>query len=255
MTRAATNPVAAAPLSVSLELGPYKALIGTTPDLRAYALALRADVFLQGRDDTDRFDDTCLHGCVLSGTGAVQVAFRARLLHDPRAMSDSYTGQNYDLSPLRAVQGPFLELGRFCQADGRTDTTALRLAWAAIGVLVDQEDVRMMIGCSSFPKADPATHHAPLAVLRARHLGPSALRPGRRSKHAIDLPKGPAPHATLPPLLRSYLGMGGWVGDHAVLDRDLDRLHVFTGLSIEAIPEPRKARLRAVAQAAETAGS
>lgn len=255
MTRAATHPVAAVPPSVSLQLGPYRAMIGAAPDLHANALTLRAEVFRQGRDDADRFDDACLHGCVFAGSGAVQVAFRARLLHDPAALSDSYTGQNYDLSPLRAIQGPFLELGRFCQAKGHTDTTALRLAWGALGLLVDQEGVRMMIGCSSFRHADQATHHASLAILRARHLGPAALRPGRRATDAIDLPDGPAPAVILPPLLRSYLGMGGWVGDHAVLDRDLDRLHVFTGLSIDAIPEPRKARLRALAQVAQTRGT
>jgi L-ornithine Nalpha-acyltransferase len=53
---------------------------------------------------------------------------------------------------------------------------------------------------------------------------------------------------TMPPLLRSYLAMGGWVSDHAVVDRDLNTLHVFTGLEIRAIPEARARRLlRAVA--------
>jgi putative hemolysin len=51
---------------------------------------------------------------------------------------------------------------------------------------------------------------------------------------------------TMPPLLRSYLMMGGWVSDHAVVDRDLNTLHVFTGLEIRAIPEDRARLLRAV---------
>jgi len=38
--------------------------------------------------------------------------------------------------------------------------------------------------------------------------------------------------------------MGGWVSDHAVVDRQLKTLHVFTGLSIDAIPEARKRLLR-----------
>lgn len=48
--------------------------------------------------------------------------------------------------------------------------------------------------------------------------------------------------AELPPLLRTYLMMGGWVSDHAVVDRHLNTLHVFTGLEIRAIP-PARARL------------
>ena len=53
--------------------------------------------------------------------------------------------------------------------------------------------------------------------------------------------------AGMPPLLRTYLLMGGWVSDHAVVDRDLGTLHVFTGLEIGAIPPARKRLLRGVA--------
>ncbi len=51
----------------------------------------------------------------------------------------------------------------------------------------------------------------------------------------------------MPPLLRSYQLMGGWVSDHAVVDTDLDTLHVFTGLEVRAIPESRARALRLVA--------
>ena len=51
----------------------------------------------------------------------------------------------------------------------------------------------------------------------------------------------------MPPLLRSYLVMGGWVSDHAVVDNDLNTLHVFTGLEISAIPPGRARLLRAAA--------
>jgi putative hemolysin len=50
----------------------------------------------------------------------------------------------------------------------------------------------------------------------------------------------------MPPLLRSYLRMGGWVSDHAVVDRDLNTLHVFTGLEIGAIPSARARTLRTI---------
>ena len=49
----------------------------------------------------------------------------------------------------------------------------------------------------------------------------------------------------MPPLLRSYLAMGGWVSDHAVVDPVLKTMHVFTGVEIRAIPDSRKRLLRA----------
>jgi putative hemolysin len=59
----------------------------------------------------------------------------------------------------------------------------------------------------------------------------------------------------MPPLLKTYLMMGGWVSDHAVIDRQMNTLHVFTGVEIVAIPETRKRLLRAVAGAAPNSPS
>lgn len=248
---AAAQSVAAPEYPVALQLGPYTAKIGTTPDIRQKALALRAQAFRKGSDDQDRFDDDCLHGVVAVDKGSIRVAFRARVIQDTADLAEAYTGQFYDLSPLQAFPGPFLELGRVCQPTGPTDIMALRLAWAALGVLVDTYNVRMMIGCSSLPGACPDAHSGALAALRADHLGPDTLRPRRLSLTAVTLPETGSGPVNLPHLLRSYLNMGGWVSDHAVTDPQLDTLHVFTGLVIDTIPEPRKARLRALAQVAQ----
>ena len=51
----------------------------------------------------------------------------------------------------------------------------------------------------------------------------------------------------MPPLLRSYLAMGGWVSDHAVVDPVLRTMHVFTGVEIGTIPPARQRLLRATA--------
>ena len=231
-------------------MGSYSACISTAPDIRAKALALRSQAFRKGGADEDAFDTFSLHGVVIRAPDKPVVAFRARVLLGAADLARCYTGQVYDLGPLVSAPGPCLELGRFCQSDGPPDVMALRLAWAALSVLVDSTGTRMMIGCSSLPGADPEPHRATLSLLRARHLGPVALRPGKLSPLAVDLPDDQDTDAPLPPLLRSYLGMGGWVSDHAVRDPNLDTLHLFTGLEIAAIPEPRKARLRALAQVA-----
>lgn len=248
---AAAYPVAAETAPVSLCLNGHRAVISDAPEERQAALAMRAKAFRHGLDDEDAFDDGFLHGVVWSGKDTPRVAFRVRLIHDAADLGGSYTGQFYDLAPLRAHPGAYLELGRFCQAEGPTDVMALRLAWAALGVLVDRNGVGMMMGCSSFPGADPEPHLPALAALHAHHLGPDRLRPKRLSSLSVDLPRTGAVTNSLPNLLRSYLGMGGWVSDHAVRDLQLDTLHVFTGLAIDAMPEARKARLRAVARSAQ----
>ena len=50
----------------------------------------------------------------------------------------------------------------------------------------------------------------------------------------------------MPPLLKAYLMMGGWVSDHAVIDYHMNTLHVFTAVEIGLIPPLRKRRLRAL---------
>ena len=53
-------------------------------------------------------------------------------------------------------------------------------------------------------------------------------------------------NADMPPLLSTYLLMGGWVSDHAVIDRDLNTMHFFTAIDIKAIPQELKRLLRAL---------
>ena len=53
-------------------------------------------------------------------------------------------------------------------------------------------------------------------------------------------------NADMPPLLSTYLLMGGWVSNHAVIDRDLNTMHFFMAIDIKAIPQELKRLLRAL---------
>jgi putative hemolysin len=112
----------------------------------------------------------------------------------------------------------------------------------------------MLFGCSSFHGTEAREYYDAFALLRDRHIAPkrwlprvkapSVFRFASRLRRKPDLKRA---QAKMPPLLRTYLLMGGWVSDHAVIDRDLGTLHVFTGLEISAVPPSRARLLRAVA--------
>jgi len=86
------------------------------------------------------------------------------------------------------------------------------------------------------------------ALAVARHAPPLAVASPIPAPGAPPPATPPAlPALAMPPLLRSYLILGGWVSDHAVIDRDLATLHVFTALEIAAIPPGRARLLRALA--------
>lgn len=217
------------------------------------ALALRHEAFFRARglvagpgEDRDAFDDRCLHVLVESD-GRLSACFRLLLMPDGRAAAASYSAQFYDLAPLAQLGGPVAELGRFCLRPGAPDPDLPRLAWAALARLVDAHEVGFLFGCASLPGADPARHGAALAALGRGHVGPDGLRPRPLAADRVSLPSaGKGDLAALPQLLRSYLALGGWVSDHAVIDRRLDTLHVFAGLEVAAVPEARARTLRRI---------
>ena len=237
-------------MTASFHKGHLGVRLARTPDDLAACQALRHDCFFgaPGRD-ADAFDPLCRH-VMVGGEGGLVGTCRVMLLPGGAALQASYTASAYDLSPLARYARPVMEVGRFCAAPGTT-TDVLRLAWGALTGLVDAHGVGLLIGCSSFPGADPQRHAAALALLGAHHRGPADLLPLRRAAQTVPL-SGPLPDRRaalggLPPLLRSYLGLGGWVGDHAVVDPVMDTVHVFTALAVDAVPPARARALRALA--------
>ncbi|MDU8912657.1 GNAT family N-acetyltransferase [Aestuariicoccus sp. MJ-SS9] len=225
-------------------------LAQSASDLEA-ARALRRLAFRLAREDGDDHDARCRHVLVEErATGAAVCTCRARVIA-PRDAHTSYSAQFYDLTRLRRYPAPLLELGRFALHPGWRDPQIPRMAWAAVTAMVDAAGVGFLFGCSSFPGTDPAPHRAALATLADGFLAPARWAPGVKAAETVALEPdgqgGAPPAAGLPPLLRSYLAMGGRVSDHAVIDRQMNTLHVFTGIEVARIPPARAQALRRLA--------
>lgn len=224
----------------------------------ARALALRGQVFRgPGLSDADAFDPRCRHLLIEETSGGALVAtFRICVLGSGAKACSSYAAQYYDLTPLSRFSAPMVELGRFCLHPDWRDPDILRLAWGAITACVDREGAGMLFGCVSFQGTEAAAYRDAFALLRDRHLAPGGWRPRIKAPRVILFSDGPAgqpcadlraAQTQLPPLLRSYLAMGGQVSDHAVVDADLGTLHVFTALEVSRVPSARARSLRVIA--------
>jgi len=145
----------------------------------------------------------------------------------------------------------FAELGRFCVTSDAADSDVLRIAWGMLARLVDLYGAAILFGCSSFSGIDPSRYAAAFDLLGAKHASPRISTLADETIGFQTSQKNPPDRAValgqIPPLLRTYLSMGGWVSDHAVVDREMNTLHVFTGLEIAAIPPARAKALRAIA--------
>ena len=235
--------------------GKYRARLSQDAgDIRA-AQALRYKAFRDpagvGRD-RDRFDEICRHVLIEdAATGALLACYRLLPLASGREIAASYAAQFYDLRRLSGYPGRMVEMGRFCTLPGLHEPEILRFAWAMMTRFVDGNGIEMMFGCSSFPGVAPGPHLPGFAMLKKRFLAPEKWRPGEKAperfRFAREVDVAPSLRA-VPPLLRSYLAMGGWVSDHAVIDRELETLHVFTGLEVRAVPRARARVLRAAAR-------
>ncbi len=234
--------------------GKYRARYATTAEDVRRAQALRFRRFRDPRADGfdgDAFDARAVHVLVEDDGGRLVCCFRLIGFANGSEIAASYSAQFYGLGGLARFPGPMLEMGRFCVESETADPAILRVAWGALGDFVTVNGIELVFGCSSFAGTQADAYADAFALLGRRHLAPRRWLPRVKAPSVFRFagalrmrtPDLKAAMRAMPPLLRTYLAMGGWVSDHAVVDRDLGTLHVFTGLEIKAVPA---ARLRAL---------
>ncbi|HEX3952668.1 MAG TPA: GNAT family N-acyltransferase [Stellaceae bacterium] len=192
----------------------------------------------QERRDFDRYDKICDHLLVLDhsrGTGAAAVVGTYRLIRRAAAdrLGSFYSAAEYDIGRLLAYPGEILELGRSCVDAGYRARPVMQLLWSGIAAYVVHYDIALMFGCASLPGTDPEALATPLSYLYYHYLAPPALRPRAVPERFIDMRRlDPAALdpvrtlATLPPLIKGYLRLGGFVGDGAVIDEQFNSVDV-----------------------------
>ena len=209
------------------------------------------EMLAAGRD-ADRFDALCDHLLVLDtqrGDGPEAIIGTYRLLRRSVAEAHGgfYSADEFDLSALAAAPGESLELGRACvDARYRTRATMQRL-WSGIARYVFAHDVRVMFGCASLPGTDTGAVAGLLSYLHRRHLAPPELRPralpGRYVPMAQPGAAGAMPAddaaalAGLPPLIKGYLRLGGFVGDGAVVDAQFGTIDVSIVVAVDRVTD------------------
>ena len=203
------------------------------------------------RRDSDEFDPDCRHMMIEeTRTGTLVCCFRLLALSDGSEIARSYSAKYYELSNLASYPGRMVEMGRFCIHPAHRDPAIMRAAWSEMSRIVEREGVDLLFGCSSFHGVDAEAYMDAFALLKEKHLAPKRWLPRVKApnvfrfarKLGLRRPDMKLALRHMPPLLRSYLVMGGWVSDHAVIDNELNTLHVFTGIEVKRVP-PTRARL------------
>lgn len=158
-----------------------------------------------------------------------------RLLPDAKARATrGFYGENeFDLSPILALERRSVELGRSCVAPEHRGGAAMHILWNALAEYVLSRDIEVMFGVASFHGTDPAKIAPALTYLHQKYLAPEDLRVKARAPGAIPLEQpieGPLSSRLamrqIPNLIKAYLRLGGFVGDGAYIDHDFNTIDV-----------------------------
>lgn len=243
----------------ALRTGNLELRLAETPAEIDAALALRYRVFYEemgakpsaevarSKRDIDAYDPHCDHLVVLDHSqGAPVVVGTYRLIR--RAIADKvggfYSASEYDVAKLVAMPGEILELGRSCVDAAHRNRPTMQLMWRGISNYVFHHDIQVMFGCASLSGTDVQAHADILSYLHHFHLAPSALRTRALPDRYIDMALKPAVEldarrclAELPPLVKGYLRLGGFVGDGAVIDEQFNTIDVCIIVKTDLVTE------------------
>ncbi len=236
--------------SSELRMGSLEVRLAETSAEVDWAQALRYRVFYEEmaavptpemaarQRDFDDFDTLCDHLLVIDharGSGPESVVGTYRLIRRPVAAKAGrfYSSDEYDISRLVAYPGEILELGRSCVAADCRSRGSMQLLWRGIAAYVFQHDIALMFGCASLPGTDAGALAEPLAYLHHHHLAPPELRPVALAERHVSMDLLPRDRidpkralGVLPPLIKGYLRLGGFIGDGAVIDHQFNTTDV-----------------------------
>lgn len=180
--------------------------------------------------DHDRFDDVCDHLLAIDparSNGRPFVVGCYRLLRKSVAEGHGgfYTADEFDISSLMNYPGEVVEVGRSCVHRDYRTRAVLQQLWGGIADYLKRYRIGVLFGCASFPGTDPEAVTEQLSYLHHFHLAPAGLRPRALDHRYVEMAKIEPTWlderkaiTALPPLIKGYVRLGGFVGDGAVID-------------------------------------
>jgi putative hemolysin len=199
--------------------------------------------------DFDAFDTVCDHLLVLDrrrGEGPEGIVGTYRLIRRAAAakMGRFYSSAEYDIQPMIDYPAEVLELGRSCIEKDARNTATMQMLWRGIALYSYHYNIQVMFGCASFPGADPSQHLQAFSYLYQHHLAPPEIRVRAVADRYVNMnvlePGSYDPRkamARVPPIIKGYLRLGGFVGDGAVIDHQFNSTDVFIIVKTELVTE------------------
>ncbi len=207
------------------------------------------------RSESDRFDAIAEHLILVDGSippaSHDHVVGTCRLVTREAAENSGhgfYSATEFNLEPLLAQQVSLLEVGRSCLLAPYRNGLNLHTLWMGLADHVLANNIGILFGVASFHGTDPVIFQQPLSYLHHHHLAPPGLRVASRACEdwqAILLSRSAIVRSealtSMPPLIRTYLRLGGSVGYGAFVDTEFRTVDVCVLLDTERMRNNRRA--------------
>lgn len=250
---------------MKIDLNPYSLKLAKTEAELVAAQQLRYRVFVEemgaladsgsisGQLEKDHFDPYFDHLILCDNriTDPMQAVVGVyRLLRSEIAVRGvGYYGANeFDLSKVTQSGRSAVELGRSCVDMAHRGGLALHMLWTGLAEYVLAHDIEIVFGAASFPGVNIARIEQALSFLHQNHLAPEDLRVQVKPAHAQRLDIRPpsqidklAALRQIPPLIKAYLRLGGFVGDGAYLDARFNTIDVCLLLDTNRMSQKHRA--------------
>ncbi len=193
--------------------------------------------------DADVYDEICDHLMVIDNGVTVGTYRLLRQEKLPPGWS-LYSQSEFDLASLleRKKDVRFLELGRSCVLTKYRTKRVIEMLWQAIWDYVRAHHLDVMLGCASLNGTAVSELRQQLAYLHHFHGAPAEWAVRAHDVHYVpmdmcnkDQIKPRKVLKAIPPLLKGYLRLGGYVGDGAVIDEQFNTTDVLIILPVSAI--------------------
>lgn len=209
-------------------------------DIRA-AQRLRYDVFVaelggdgpmvdhSNRLEMDAFDAFADHLVLKDdsrrddATRGVVGVYRLMTRQHAAAAGRFYSESEFDLSILKSSDRHLLELGRTCLHRDMRSGAGLMALWQGLADYVADRSIDLLFGTASFHGTDLLHLQNALSHLHHGYLAPPDLRVTSRTPDALavlpaDRIDRKSAMRTTPALIKSYLRLGGFIGQGVFVD-------------------------------------
>jgi putative hemolysin len=186
--------------------------------------------------DFDRYDDYADHLVVtdtIQGEDVIVGTYRLLQQDAAERCGEFYSSSEFDISCLLNSGKSVLELGRSCVLPAYRTRPVLNLLWQGIADYITEHNIDLMFGCASLHTIQISEIEEQLSYMHHNHLSPKHLRPRALDDRYVDMDIIPAEQinvkrafASLPPIIKGYLRLGGTIGDGAVIDEQFNTTDV-----------------------------